>query len=122
MSTAELANVTVEGFKTPQLAKHPGNKYYAVIKELHKILTVNAVSIKISLGGCQNRYLILVILPYQYACLEAFPFCLPDQTGKNSSHPSTGAAWGGTSHSPIVYGGAPHLQILHEVLDRKSVV
>ena len=40
------------------------------------------------------------------------PLCLSDQTGKNSNHPSTGAAWGGTSNSPIVYGGAPHLQIL----------
>ena len=67
MSTATLFDVTMEGFPTLSLPKHVGNPDYAAIKEIHQLLTANPASVEGNLGGGQNDYLGLILLPEQYA-------------------------------------------------------
>ena len=66
MSTDTSFNTNVKVFFTPSLPKHPGNPKYSAIKEAYQLLTENVVLIKSALGGDQNRYLGIVLLPDQY--------------------------------------------------------
>ena len=77
MPTATEANTIVKGFPIPSLPKPSGNPDYAAIKETHQILTANAASVEYDLGGGQNGYLGLILLPKQYARVSGTAFVLP---------------------------------------------
>ena len=77
MSTSISVNAIIDGFPTPYLLKRPGELDYTEIKDIHRLLTVNVTSANSSLGGGQNRYLGLFLLPTQYALIGATLFFRP---------------------------------------------
>ena len=88
MPTATSVDSTVEGLTTPSLTKHYGKTEYAAIKETHKLLMANAASVKCDLGGGQNSYLGLILLPEQYARFSGTAFFPPALIWPNGTRPS----------------------------------
>ena len=88
MPTASAVDATVEGFPNPSLPKHSGKPEYAVIKETHQLLTANAASVKCNLGGSQNGYTGLILLPKQYELVSGTAFVLPPDPGQTAHIPA----------------------------------
>ena len=87
MPTAPKVDATVEGFPNHSPPKHSGKPEYAAIKETNQLLTVNAASIECDLGGGQNGYLGLILLPEQYERVYETAFFLPPEIGRTAHVP-----------------------------------
>ena len=108
MSTATSVDATVEGFPTPSLPKHAVNTDYAAIKEVHKILTVNAASVESDLGGCQNGYLRIILPTNKYYRVSGTAFIRPP-------NPEI------TAHVPSCTPPGEYKRILHKYVERRRM-
>ena len=78
---ASLVDATVKGFPTPSVPKNSDNTNYVSIKEIHQLLTVNATLVGNNLGGGQNGYLGVFLIPEQYGCISSTAFVRPPNLG-----------------------------------------
>lgn len=74
-----MANVyeLIDVFPHPVLPKITGKPTYEQVKELHRKLNANAVSVETTLGGRKHGYLGITLMPAAYQVLTGNVFVPP---------------------------------------------
>ena len=81
MAHAQSVDSITEGFPSPTLPKHPGKPRYGSIRDTHRLLTVNAASIKSPRVRGQNGHIGIILKTTQYALVSRDPFIRPTDPG-----------------------------------------
>ena len=94
MVHTQSVDAITDGFPSPTLPNQPGKPSYCSIRDTHRLLTVNAASIKSPCGEGQNGHLRIVLTTTQYALVSrthssARPTLVAHPTSRREQPPST---------------------------------